>query len=61
MPESHLREELKVAERNLKEDFSEYNFLRLLNVLLLMGNVLHVERYLNLWREKRDSPRKFRL
>jgi len=55
MPESHLREELKVAERNLKEDFSEYNFLRLLNVLLLMGNVLHVERYLNLWREKRGE------
>ncbi len=51
----NLKDERKEAEERLKEDFSEKNFLNLLTVLLLMGDMRSVGRYLRVWRERRGE------
>lgn len=50
-----LKEALAEAERRLEEEFSEGNFLKLLEVLLLMGDMHTIRRYLNLWRRRKGE------
>ncbi len=48
------------AERRLKEEFSERNFLSLLSLLLTVGDMKATARYLRLWRDlKGDYPESF--
>ena len=55
-----FREARKEAGTRLREDFSEKNFVSLLDLLLTVGDMKAIERYLRLWKElKGDYPESF--